>query len=738
MKSLKFLLISLVATLTASESYACLYEWYLAEEYYMFRAYDAKPEPELAIDKLYPGAGNNCKGWQDLTSDTIPLEDIYKVVYSMSLEEFEKMYDNRNVAYKNKFAEWITKKDTSILEFLHLAKTNEYLRLEYSSSWYYPTMKTSARMTIEEVAEKALANKDSKLRDRYLLQAVRALFSMKRYNDCVDLWDKEISKLPADNLMRQITLPYIAGAEFRTNNSKKALEYFAQIGDVESILFCTGRQGEKISSTDALSLVCKYAPNSPYVAKTLHAIVKRIEPGSIGRFHGGGYLEWREEQMKKTIDKLYPLCMEMAKNSKVENPAMWYYTAAFLSDLIKETEKAAQLLSLAEKAKSTPYIDDSIEVFRIYLDAKLSVYDSAYEKKLFKQLKWLDSKIINNIDDDVRSETAWGIALNRGISYYYWNDMLRRIVLSEVCPRMMKAGKTTRAIQLANMADNRLIQFVNKRQDYYCTTVNGKFQWGTKNYTLSEYRYDPDMHNNHDYSNNFFGLIDSVGVNEVSRYMQNLNAPKSEFDHFLNARGYTESDYLNDIIGTQCLREMRYGEATKYLAKVSKAYNSGHLNVIMQYNPFSTKKETMDKKSNTRYEFARKMYDLEQKINSSTDPNEKAKLMLRFATGMRNSFDLCWPLTQYYRGCFYWCDVYGMRVWERDKYTITAISHSKQMIASACNTATDKEVAAEIHYELCNFKTVAEKYPDTQKGKLVRGKCDKLYDYHVENIYPSR
>ena len=738
MKSLKFLLISLVAMLTASESYACWHDWYVAGKYYMYRAYDATPEPQLAIKKHYPGAGNNCKGWQDLTSDTIPLEDIYKVVYSMSLEEFEKMYDNRTVEYKNKFAEWITKKDTSILEFLHLAKTNEYLRLEYSSSWYYPTMKTSARMTIEDVAEKALANKDSKLRDRYLLQAVRALFSMKRYNDCVDLWDKEISKLPADNLMRQITLPYIAGAEFRTNNSKKALEYFAQIGDVESILFCTGRQGEKISSTDALSLVCKYAPNSPYVAKTLHAIVKRIEPGSIGRFHGGGYLEWREEQMKKTIDKLYPLCMEMAKNSKVENPAMWYYTAAFLSDLIKETEKAAQLLSLAEKAKSTPYIDDSIEVFRIYLDAKLSVYDSAYEKKLFKQLKWLDSKIINNIDDNVREHTAWGFYLKRGISYYYWNDMMRRIVLGEVSPRMMKAGKTTRAIQLANMADNRLIQFVNKRQDYYCTKVNGEFQWGTKNYTLSEYRYDPDMHNMHDYSNNFFGLIDSVGVNEVSRYMQNLNAPKSEFDHFLNARGYTESDYLNDIAGTQCLREMRYGEAAEYLAKVSSAYNSGHLNVVMQYNPFSTKKETMDKKSNTRYEFARKMHDLEQKINSSTDPNEKAKLMLRFATGMRNSFDRCWPLTQYYAGVLFWGSVCDKRDWERDKYTTAAISHSKQIIASACNTATDKEVAAEINYELCNFKTIAEKYPDTQKGKLVRGKCDKLYDYHVENIYPSR
>ena len=52
-------------------------------------------------------------------------------------------------------------------------------------------------------------------------------------------------------------------------------------------------------------------------------------------------------------------------------------------------------------------------------------------------------------------------------------------------------------------------------------------------------------------------------------------------------------------------------------------------------------------------------------------------------------------------------------------------------MASASSMATDEEVAAEIQYQMCNFKTVAEKYPNTHKGELVRGKCDKLYDYHA-------
>lgn len=45
------------------------------------------------------------------------------------------------------------------------------------------------------------------------------------------------------------------------------------------------------------------------------------------------------------------------KNSKVENPAIRYYTAAFLSDLAGETSTASYQLSLAEKSKSSAYVD---------------------------------------------------------------------------------------------------------------------------------------------------------------------------------------------------------------------------------------------------------------------------------------------------------------------------------------------------------------------------------------------
>ena len=715
-KFLKYFLFNFALLLVPNVAMACWHPWYTPGGYYMYRVYD--PEPEFALDEHYPNTGRNCKEWQNLTSPTISLDDIYKVVYKMELEDFEKICNNRDMAYDNGFIDWICKKDTAILNFLHLAKTNEYIRTKYNSRWYYPTMNISAGMTIEEVAEKALFVKDNRLRDRYLLQAVRALFSMSRYEECIELWENEVSRLPENNLMRQMIQPYIAGAEFHTKRIEKAMKHFAQLGDVQSMLFCCGREGDVLSTVDALELVCEYAPESHYIHETLQSYIRQLSPD--GEF----YCEYKFENNSE-IQRLNTLCLEMAKGGRTENLAMWYYTAAFLADLNGETAEASRLLRLAENSKSSEFIDESIKVFKIYLDAKMQPYDAAYEERLFKQLRWLDTKICDNITESVREETSSGYKLYNCEGYYYWNDMMRRILLVEVCPRMIKAGKTTRALQLANMADNRLFNLVDRHNLY--DWFSGK----VKTYTMNSYRYSKNE-NRYDYSNHFFEIIDSIGIDNAIKYVKRVNRPQDDFDRFLNSRGYIGDDYLNDILGTQCLRNMRYREAMEYLGTVSESYGK-HLNVSMIYNPFSLEAEWAQVRSDFRYNFAREMYSLEQAMELTKEPNRKALLMVKYAIGIKNSFDLCWELTQYYRGTSHWGRVCEKRDWESDKYTITARRKVEEMVKSACGMFTDDEIAAETNYMLCNFKTVAEKYPETEKGILVRGKCDNLYDYHTES-----
>ncbi len=722
MKFLKFFLISALLLCVADGAWPCGIYHYTPGGYYMYRVYEADPEPELGVKEAYSGAAVNCEAWRRLTSKDIPLEDIYSVVYKMTLKEFEAVYNNRAEGYENKFLEWITKRDAAVVDFLLLAKCNEHIRLKLNSRWYYPTMEIDAPMRLDEIPAKALSADDKRLRDRYLLQAVRALFSLGKYDECIALWESEASLLPRDNLMRRLIQPYVAGAEYRVNNSDKAVAYFAQLGDVNSMLFCAGRAGEELSTLEALELVCEYAPNSDYIPRTLQKYVRGLEPtGEVYQ-----YLD----RPVAVDEKFLALCLRMARDKRVENTAMWYYTAAFLADLEGDVHEASRLLSLAERGCTSKYIGQSIKVFRIYLDAQMATYDADYEHKLWAQLRWLDAMIVAGIDDNVRNETARGYKLQTLISYYYWNDVMRRIVLSEVCPRMIKAGKTTRALQLANMADNRLLGIVNKREKTQWQKVDGKYKdVVTEAYTLEAYRYSDDF-NPYDYSNSFFEMIDSLGLDAAVKYVQSVQYPQSDFDSYLNKRGYTNCDYLYDILGTQSLRNMCYARAVDYLGRVSPGYKKHH-NLYLNYDPFSVEYERIEASDDFKYDFAREMLSLEQAMNGCAEPNRKARLMIKYATGIKNSFDICWTLTQYYRGSSYWGQVCGKRNWEDGKFVRAAIRRVEQLVAEAGRIVTDDEVAADIQYEFRNFRTVAEKYPYTEKGRLVRGQCDNLYDHRA-------
>ena len=161
-----------------------------------------------------------------------------------------------------------------------------------------------------------------------------------------------------------------------------------------------------------------------------------------------------------TLLGLRNFAWKVAREGKATNRAMWYYTAAYLSDQNGDTQTALDLLAKAEKSYGNSYIRESIMILRIYLDAKTCSCNIAYEQRLLEQLRWLDNKIRDNIDDKVRQKTIsngfWG-----NYSYYYWNDMLRKIVLSAVVPRYIAHGNYIRAIQLANMADNNLLNIRN-------------------------------------------------------------------------------------------------------------------------------------------------------------------------------------------------------------------------------------------------------------------------------------
>jgi hypothetical protein len=123
------------------------------------------------------------------------------------------------------------------------------------------------------------------------------------------------------------------------------------------------------------------------------------------------------------------------------------------------------------------------------------------------------------------------------------------------------------------------------------------------------------------------------------------------------------------------------------------------------------------------------MVALEQEIAKQKDPDKRAKAIYKYACGMWHSHTNCLYLTQYSSG-YPEMAIHLKGAFSNESQRDDALKKAEELFNQAITTAQSPELKADMLYELCNYKTIAKKYPDTQKGRLVKGKCDRLIDYH--------
>ena len=698
---LRRFLSSCIFLLVCVPAFCCGPYWYAPEDYYMFRIYEAKPS-SLAND-------GNCLDWQSLTSMDISLSDIGQVVYKYPEKKLSALLDGKSS--QNTFERYLAaKNDTEIRDYLVTAKRCEIARAEMNDPWYYPAKNDPVVAALEDVVETSLSYDGKRLEDRYILQAVRALTSLERYDSIDSLWKVRSSHL-RESYIKNMAGNYVAGANFNLGRSDKALELFKETGDLGSLnmLFTQYR-----SRTALLEFAAKECPDADDIPYYLQAL------GSEYETMFSSYYNWINKDNKKPeIKKFLAICLN--GGSRAKNAAPWYYTAAYLSDLLGDTMKASSILAKAESSKMDQFTEESVRIMRMYLDAKNCTYNEAYRQKLFKELKWLDKKIETNITDNVKSITANGWQLHISNSYYYWNDMMRKILIGYVSPKMVEAGYPVMALRLCNMADNRLLSLVDC---YETNWYDGKWNETPKRYTLSEYRSAPETDNMFDYSNYFFEAMDTLAIQNVISYEKSMGNGATEFEKFLDARGYINHDYVREVIGTRYLREKNYKKAAQYLSLVSPAYEK-MTNVSKYYRrkPFVYGNEKWSSpKSEYKLTFARKMSELEGKMKSG-DPDVSGSAMIEYGFGLRSSFDYCWTLTQYHLN--------SGDPWLVSEYRKRTLSEAEALISKGLGKIKDRETAAKAYLSLYRYITVAEKFSDTKTGRQVISQCDKLYDHQT-------
>lgn len=706
----------------------------------------------------------NCLLWQKLTSKDISLKDIEQVVYDAPFSELKKLPEG--TLSGNRFAQWLmSPKHSDDLEYILIAKQIEETRARMNDPWYYPYDGDEEHILLDELLKECHKYNGKRHADRYALQLMRLYFSKKNFRACIDLWESSADSMP-QNIVTDMIASYAGGAYSRRGDKDKAIELFTRSQDIGSLIsldewyYYEENSNYKDGRVMELEYIFNRFPNSPLLNVRLQDYVQNLEsfihnhadwasrgfqgPANIKTYMDGDSLVADDEH--EFYDELKRFAKFAAGSPTCNQKGMWQYALAYLYYLDDDHPSALKWLSRAEKSEVTPFIKESIKAFRFLMDATQANNSPGYCDNLLRDVKWLDECMQRDIK--LSYDGRWRYRNKMNWPIYYWQDVARKVLLGEVCPRIEKCGNTTLALQLANYASNRVSQLAPwSMEDHYGSNDKDDPETYTAIMTIDEYRNTWSDFNRFDYSNQFFEWINGVSADEAAKYAMSIIAPKTETDKFLNIRGYVETDYIFDIVGTLYLREMNYGKAEEWLSKVSKNYQS-KTNLAKEgyfkLDPFKyqfDKKNFISDSNDYKLRFAQTMLNFERLINSDAEPNRKANAKIRYAIGLRNSFGKCWYLTGYgyeleYRSgkdytYWKWFNSSNRDGFKENVFALNAYKKVDALISQAVTEFTDPEQAARAQLEMMNYATLMKQYPSTKAAAQIRGRCDNYYDYEL-------
>lgn len=657
------------------------------------------PDDNVSITAL-DNERENISLWASLTSDSINPEDIRNAVYKMSYSEFINEATSEISDSTNSFIATIIKNnDYDIVAFLSIAKHLEELRAEKRSEWHYPKNKTEDA-PYQEIIDRCLAYSGGRLYDRYGLQAIRALFASKRYDDCIDFFNKYFADVPDNNLFKRMSLNYVAGANVHLGNTEEADLHFALSGDINSI-----------KRDDAFAYMAGINPSAP-------ALIQHIKE-SAGKCSAYN---------RKSADSLYvksllPTIKKINASEGNPNIADWLLAEAYIEGefLCQPKEAIKALNSGLTNDKISLSAKENMEAYKILLTAR-----EGDTKDILSDAKWIASHVVSGKKD-----------------YERWNDILCHIIWDYWVPQSLKKNDTTMAIRLSSFADYLLLERMGNKVTAYDNAISG-----VRDIPMSEIRTSSGLYNPKDYGCYTFHLMCALKPEQIEEYKNSLG------DSWFDTVGRHDADYLNELIGTLYLRERNYKKAIELLSMVSPTYQYS-LNTFnyLDRNPFTHKHERTETRwihndnndfgkvqfrlsdicnsdtispKNAKLTFAKEMNTLDSIIQSDSDINRRSLVKVQYAIGQLNSIDACWALTQYWKG---WVSPMYDNDWYTDLDTQPAFTLYDRLISEARKDFTDPEYAAKAELLLNNYTEIARKYPATSTAKFLKANCDNYQDW---------
>lgn len=749
------LFLSLFFVLPQAE--ACWWPDYNTKELWLYRILPYGTPFECSVSRME----ENCKLWQQQTSSDISTEDIQTAVYQYSAKNWqfveqymngERDYDVMDTVTKmmnnNGLVRHIVQKgDREALNFLLVAKSVEETRAAMRDPWYYSADFDAEHAALRKAIDDCKNHANGRFANRYALQAMRVLFSLKQYEECVQYWESVAGTLSQD-VLYGMTENYAGGAYLKLGDKEKALDIFSRNDDIESI------QSMGYNYYTAFETLFEKNPNSSYFPGKLQEMIYNYEYHTwFSEAYG-----WDDGYNKNVTQAtwLNQFAQKAAADPRVKDPLLWAYVVACTSDFLgKSVEGLTFLKQYLHLPSYNNYLNLSAEVLRIFLQAKATPYSLTDTEAFLADLKWIENKMMQEI-----KTPHYTIKVNEWLTFespMLFDNAWKRVLWEGAVPKALAAGDTTLAIFYANAAENLYINCNGTAKEVHNPKMSpikevAPYLDKQLTYDMRYEMYEKEIEiyfNYHDYSNLMFKMVDSLNSDAIIRYWEATQSPKTAMQRYLVHCSYLDADYWQDIIGTHALRELNYPLAVTHLSKVSSEYQyrtNVYRDNAMWRNPFHYNPkynlEPIDDNHNYKLTFAQDMAELEQKMAHSSDPNVRARSMILYALGMKNSMNYCWGLTYYSKTSYQWLWIDDEEEEEEKykryfdeyapadaKYRTQVWNKADRLIQAAFPLFTDPEQAAMEYSKLAMVWKVAELYPDTQTGRWLSRHCDLWEDY---------
>lgn len=485
--------------------------------------------------------------------------------FTEGINEYWKNYAGDNGNNMTEFFKWCNadivaaakkKGDSQMLTYLKwlnlYTKTCESISAD---SWDYPSKQQLAerRRNLTLILNNAKAYSGTRLKSQYALLRMRANMVLGMDNENAAFWNSTASRLP-QSVWKEAMRNIYARALSKSGHRMKACDIYAEQGDMESIKWIA----RKYRNLAGIQSIYRQNPNAPTLTYLVQDFVNNAQQTMDLKPKTKEDKEWIETIGAKTVygDEVKDFIIfadNVAKEGKTATPCLWKSATAMLHYLFGENAKAVEDVNTALSLDGTPRMKDNARAIRLLALTASHTLSPDFTEYLKGELEWLDRKIVE--ERSGRLEFA-----------NHYTEVMERVVFKNLAPLYARLGKPEMATALMGMMQKYGNDFQAEAAKYL-DCAYGRYS----DYTIR---------------------LDAMTAEDTENYMAFISSDHEDaLEKYVCGKVYSDPDFFNEMIGTKFIAEGRFGEAKKFLEKVSRKFICGQrINFYMSQRSFSVER----------------------------------------------------------------------------------------------------------------------------------------------------